>query len=214
MTDYSKEWPFNNGESFIASLGEARMFRTRDQIASEGARGITDHIFVSLLSLFAMSNDYRYAPVASEYAKRTLSRGGFNTPSPSGTDLYQTLYTMKRPGELFSGKADAMLSGKVKIDEQRLRKFLRGISTGEINSQEASSFLYKLERDLKIQDPKLRAARRLIQDWDRLNSTQQKLAATQLMQHFRINARRSDIMPLFASFAKENNLEIEPEEKV
>lgn len=214
MTEYNKEWPFNQQEeSFIQSLGEARMFRTRDQISREGARSITDHMFVSILSLYAMSNNYSYAPVAANYAKHTLSRGGFNTPSPSGTDLYQTIFTMKRPGDLFKSPADGMLSNKVNLDENRLKRFLRGIADGTISSGEASSFLYKLERDLKIQDPKLRAARRLIQDWDTLNTTQQKLAGNQLMQHYRLHGRRSDLMPLFTSFAKDNNLELDTGEK-
>ena len=68
----------NNGLEFIQSLGEARMFKTRQQISSEGARGLTDHLFVGLLSLYAMSNDYKYAPMAKQYARRTGMYGGFN----------------------------------------------------------------------------------------------------------------------------------------
>jgi len=198
---------------FIESLGEARMFKSREQISREGSRVVTDHLFVSLLSLYAMSNDYRYAPVASEYARRTISRGSFNSPSPGGTDLYQTIFSLQRPGEMFNGKADDMLMGKVNIDANRLKRFIRGIEQGNISSQEAGAFLYKLERDLKIQNPKLRAARRLTQDWDTISSTQQKLVVNQLMQHYRLNGRRSDIMPLFSSFAKENNLEMDQQEK-
>ena len=47
--------------SFIQSLGEARMFKSRNQLEKEGARSLTDHLFVSLLALYAMSNDYKYA---------------------------------------------------------------------------------------------------------------------------------------------------------
>jgi len=198
---------------FIESLGEARMFKTREQIAREGSRSVTDHLFVSLLSLYAMSNDYRYAPVASEYARRTISRGSFNSPSPGGTDLYQTIFSLQRPGEMFSGEADEMLMGKVRVDANRIKRFIRGIERGNVSSQEASAFLFKLERDLKIQDPKLRAARRLTQDWDSISSTQQKLVVNQLMQHYRLNGRRSDIMPLFSTFARDNNLVMNDEEK-
>lgn len=198
---------------FIESLGEARMFKTRDQIGREGSRSMTDHLFVSLLSLYAMSNDYNYAPVAAGYARQTNSRGAYNNPSPSGTDLYQTLYSLKRPDELFTDEKDATLMSKVRLDDRKIKRFIDGIARGNLSSNEASTFFYKLERDLKIQSPKLRAARRLIQDWDTLNTTQQKLAATQLMQHYRLNARRSDLMPIFGSFAKDNRLEVKGEEK-
>lgn len=198
---------------FIESLGEARMFKSRQQIAREGSRVMTDHLFVSLLSLYAMSNDYNYAPVASSYARQTAGRGNFNNPSPGGTDLYQTIFSLKRPSELFSDEKDEALMGKVRLDDRRIKRFINGIARGNLSSQEASSFFFKLERDLKIQDPKLRAARRLIQDWDTLSTTQRKLASTQIMHHFRLNARRSDLMPIFGSFAKDNSLELKGEEK-
>ena len=35
-----------------------------------------------------MANDYKYAPVAKEYARRTSMFSNWNKPSPSGTDLY------------------------------------------------------------------------------------------------------------------------------
>ena len=41
----------SNNLSFIESLGEARMYKTRNQIKSDGARGITDHVFMSMMSL-------------------------------------------------------------------------------------------------------------------------------------------------------------------
>lgn len=196
------------GASFIQELGEARMFKTRDQIGKEGARVISDHMFISLLALFAMSNDYRYAPVASEYAKRTMRMGNFNRPSPSGTDLYQTVHSLLKPGDMFNSDRDALLTNNIRIDQNRLKRFLNDIKSGRTDGPGIGQYLYKLERDLRIQDPKLRAARRLIQDWPRLTTQQQQLAVTQLMKHFRLHGRRSDIMPLFMQFAKDGNFEL------
>ena len=56
-------------------------------------------------------------------------------------------------------------------------------------------FLFKLERDLKIQDPKLKATRRLVQNWPNLSSQQQQLAGNQLNRYYRMFARRSDMAP-------------------
>ena len=197
---------------FMQGLGEARMFRSREQISREGARSLTDHLFVSLLSLYAMSNDYNYAPVAKEYARRTMTRGNFNSPSPGGTDLYQTAYSAMHP-ELLTKEKDAMLMGKVNVDQIRIKRFLNQVKTGNVDSGQAKAFFYKLERDLKIQDPKLRAARRLTQDWDTLTTQQRQLVGTQLQRYFRTSARRSDLYPMFSEFAKDNNLVVTDKQK-
>jgi len=201
------------GLEFMQTLGEARMFRSREQIAREGARSLTDHLFVSLLSLYAMSNDYEHAPVAKEYARRTMTLGNFNNPSPGGTDVYQTIFSALRPEMVGKKEKDQMLIDKVHIDQIKIKRFLNGIKSGNVDPGQAKSFFYKLERDLKIQDPKLRAARRHTQDWNTLSTQQRQLVGTQLSRYFRINARRSDLFPLFSSFAKHNNLEISDKKK-
>ena len=198
--------------TFIQSLGEARMFRGKSQIAGEGARSISDHTFVSLMSLYTMSQDYDYAPVAKEYAKRTRALGNFNNPSPGGTDLYQSIFSLQRP-ELMPGDKSQLLMNKVNVDTPRIKRFLDKIKTGTVSNSDAQQFFFKLERDLKIQDPKLKAARRLVQNWDNLGTQQRQLAGSQLMRYYRMDARRSDLMPLFAKYSKDANLELNNDEK-
>lgn len=198
-----------SGLQFIQGLGEARMFTTRSQIKKQGARVVADHLFVSLLSLYAMSNDFKYAPVATEYAKRTMANGGFNQAHPGGTDLYQTLYTIKKPGGILDGDADKMLLDKINMNDLKIKKFLRDVQSGKVNAGEAQSFFYRLERDLAIQDPKLKAARRLTQNWTTLSTQQQQLVVTQLSRYFKMNARRSDLHGVFNNFAKDSGLEVD-----
>ena len=200
-TDTSKEL------KFMQSLGEARMYKTRNQISREGARSITDHLFVSLMSLYTMSNDYKYAPVAKEYARRTMQSGSsFANPSPSGTDLYQTIHTLNKPEGLVSSEADKLLLAKVNVNNLKIKNFMRGVQSGKITPGQAQQFFFKLEKDLAIQDPKLRAARRLAQNWDTLTTAQRQLVTTQINRYFKMNAKRSDIAPLFTRFAKDAGL--------
>ena len=117
--------PESNGLEFIQSLGEARMFKTKQQLASAGARALTDHLFVGLLSLYAMSNDYKYAPMAKQYARRTGMYGGFGRPSPSGTDIYQTIHTILKPEGLADSEADKLLFAKVNLSQPKIRQFLK-----------------------------------------------------------------------------------------
>jgi hypothetical protein len=197
--------PKNKGLSFMQELGEARMFKSREQISKEGARTLTDHLFVSLMGLYVMSNDYNAAPSASSYARKTSQLGNFNRPSPSGTDLYQTIFSLSRP-EMFRNSKDTLLMNGVNIEQARIRQFLKKLERGRITDSEAAQFFYRLERNLKIQNPKLRAARRLTQNWSALTTTQQQLVATQINQYFQMNAIRSDMYPMFKTFAKNNNL--------
>jgi hypothetical protein len=205
VKQYSEE---NNGKelSFMQSLGEARMYKSRSQISSEGARSITNHAFVSMLSLYTMSQDYDAAPTASKYAKATISRGSFSQPSPGGTDLYQTLFTLSKPEGMFKNEKDALLMNKVNFNPTKTKAFLRRMQTGQVTQGEAQTFFFRLEKDLAITDPKLKAARRLAQNWGGLTTAQRTLVGSQLDRHYRANALRSDMYPLFKRFAKNNAL--------
>lgn len=202
--------PEKKGLSFMQELGEARMFKTRQQIQKEGGYSLTNHLYANLLSLYVMSQDYNYAPVASQYAAKTIQMGGFGRPSPSGTDLFQTIHSLKNPGYFKGNEKDEMLLQNVHVNDVHVRRFLQKIKAGKASSADAAPFFMKLERDLKISDPKLRATRRLAQDWDKLNTSQRQLAGNHLNKYFRQNAWRSDMMPLFGKFAKDNNLNITP----
>jgi hypothetical protein len=182
-------------------------------IKAQGARSLTDHVFVSMMSLYAMANDYKYAPVAKEYARRTSMFSNWNKPSPSGTDLYQTIHSTLKPTGLADSEADKLLLAKVNVEQKRIRMFLKQIESGKLNTGQAQTFFYRLEKNLAIQDPKLKAARRLVGEWDTLNTTQRQLAATQLTKYFRLNARRSDLNPIFTKYANDAGLKIDDKKK-
>jgi hypothetical protein len=166
-----------------------------------------------MMSLYAMANDYKYAPVAKEYARRTSMFSNWNKPSPSGTDLYQTIHSTLKPKGLADSDADKLLLAKVNVEQKRVRMFLKQIESGKLNTGQAHTFFYRLEKNLAIQDPKLKAARRLVGEWDTLNTTQRQLAATQLTKYFRLNARRSDLNPIFTKYANEAGLELTDKKK-
>ena len=65
------------GLEFMQTLGEARMSRSKDLIKREGARNLPDHLFATPMSLYTMSLMIgKYAPLAKEYARRTMAFGG------------------------------------------------------------------------------------------------------------------------------------------
>jgi hypothetical protein len=120
---------------------------------------------------------------------------------------------LKKPEGLNDDPKDKLLLNKVRVDDRRIRAFLKQMEYGKLNPGSVQAFFYKLEKDLAIQDPKLKAARRLVGSWDNLTTNQQQLAATQLNKHFRLNARRSDLFPMFGKYANDKNLLIGRDDK-
>ena len=114
--------PDDTSLSFMQTLGEARMYKSKHEISREGARSITDHAFVSMLSLYAMSQDYDSAVMAKNYAKATIARGSFSAASPGGTDLYQTLFTLNKPMGLVDSAKDKILLNKLTVDNETVSK--------------------------------------------------------------------------------------------
>ena len=116
------------------------------------------------------------------------------------------MFTLLKPEGLADSAKDKLLLAKVNVDQRRIRQFMKMLETGKVNPGQAQAFFYKLEKNLAIQDPKLRAARRLIGDWTNLTTQQQQLASTQLNKYYRLNARRSDLNPMFSQFSKDSGL--------
>ena len=67
------------------------MFKTRQQLASAGARALTDRLFVGLLSLYAMitsMNQWLSNMHVEQVCMEDL------VDQSSGTDVYQTIHTI------------------------------------------------------------------------------------------------------------------------
>ena len=99
--------------------------------------------------------------LAKEYARRTMAFGGFNRPSPSGSDLYQTLYTLKRGDSMFGKERDAMLMDKVRIPEPQIKRFPNQVKNGQVNQSQMQQFLFKLERDPQNTRSKIKSNKKI-----------------------------------------------------
>ena len=116
------------------------------------------------------------------------------------------MFVLNKPAGIVDSAKDTLLLKKITVDNTRIKGFLRKIQNGSMSHGEAQSFFYRLESQLNIQDPKLRAARRLTQNWSKLTTGQRTLVATQLDRYYKTAAYRSDMRPIFMKFAKNNGL--------
>ena len=66
---------------FINELCESRLIRNKKHINRYTAKDAADLVFLYACMLNILKNEFKYAPVASQYAKKTLMFNNFNTIS-------------------------------------------------------------------------------------------------------------------------------------
>ena len=65
------------------------------------------------------------------------------------------------------------------------RQFLKQIVANQVSTTTANAYFYRLERQLKIDDPRYKRWRRLILDWENLKYAQKQLVVAQSVQELR-----------------------------
>jgi hypothetical protein len=195
-------------------LVESRQYRNLAAVKNLSLKTVTDFAFLDLVGLFVLYNEYETAPVASRYADKTMSFRNFSKARLSGTDLYVSMNILSDPTSVFTGKiaqnpeADAILRSKQKIHLPSVKRYLDLIADAKITPADASVLLLRLEKQLNITDPKLKAIRRLAQDWPGLNQMQRSLVVERMLQFYRRYAKRSELAVFLEDLGKSKGYEI------
>ena len=175
--------------SFIGDLNESKMFKTRQRVEGTNARDMADFAFMNMLALYIMSNEYDMAPAAADYAGRVMMTGNFNTYRQSGNDLHVALSSLKNnmPN---AGDKNEMQLGRIKLNDMKIKAYLRTIQSGRPVTG-ASSFFLRLEKDL---------------DWPKLNKMQKQLVITRMSQFYRTKALRSELYSYIRDLGRSQGL--------
>lgn len=190
---------------FIGDILESKMFRSKRKVEGTNARNMGDFAFMNMLALYILSNEYDYAVVARDYAKRTIMYGNFNSYRAGGTDLNIAL-TAVRNGMADSGDKNQLQSSKFNFNDVKIKAFLNTIKAGR-PPVGVPAFFMRLEKDLDIQNSNYRSIRRLVQDWPRLNKMQKQLVITRMNQYFRAKALRSELYSYIRDLSRSQGLE-------
>lgn len=191
--------------SFIGDLMESKMFRSKSRVEGSNARDMADFAMMNMLALYILSNEYDFAPVAQDYARRTMAYGNFNIYRAGGTDLNVALTAVKN-GMADAGDKNQLQSSKFNFNDVKIKAFLNTIKAGR-KPMGVPSFFMKLERDMDIQNSNYRSIRRLVQDWPRLNKMQKQLVITRMLQFFRMKALRSELYSYIRDMSRSQGLE-------
>jgi hypothetical protein len=196
--------------SFVKDLNESREYRTRQQVRNHTAREIADHAFIDLMTLWILYNEYAFSVVAIKYAQRTMMYSNFKGYRQNGTDLYMTLHLLSNGSadNLTGSRSDNAFLGKVNFPEVKIKSFLNMMKMNQLTPSVARMTLQDAERKFQITTSGYRSARRLAQDWPKLNETQRALVVTRLLQFYRTHARRSELFGFLKDLARTRKLEI------
>jgi len=190
---------------FIGDMLESKMFRSKSKVEGSNARDMGDFAMMNMLALYILSNEYDYAVVARDYARRTMVTQNFKQFRAGGTDLNISL-TAVRNGMADAGEKNQIQSSKFNFNDVKIKTFLNMIAQGK-KPVAVNSFFMRLEADLDIQNSNYRSIRRLVQDWPRLNRMQKQLVITRMMQYFRSKALRSELYSYIRDLARTQGLE-------
>lgn len=189
----------------IPDLTESRLFRTRQNQSKLNVDDAAELTFAYFMILNMFNKDYEFAPLAKDYANRTMQYRNFDYFRMSGTDLYATLNRMMGKQQDLDDERDKIAMSRINIKRQDVLRYLNHIGSSKSDAGFEQRMLLRFQRDLNIQDSMLRSMRRLVADWDNLNQNQKALVTTRMMQYTRAKAMRSELMPALKSFQKRGN---------
>jgi len=193
---------------------ESRQYRNISAIKRLDLRNVADFAFLDLISLYILYNEYEMAAVAARYADKTISFRNFSQTKLNGTDLYISLNILADPTGLFSKKIDQnpeiddILRTKLTVNLPTIKRYLDLIADNKITSLDAAQLLLRIERQLNITDPQLKAIRRLAQEWQSITQMQRSLVVTRMLQFYRKKTNRSELLVFLEDLGKNKGYEI------
>jgi hypothetical protein len=177
-------------------LCESRLYRNTDGFRRMTAQNIADVFFLETLAVLMFSQDGDQRDYAKAYAQKTSQYGPYAAYRTAATDLYMLGFSINNPDYKslrFKSNVEKSLA-QLSFDNRRHYRMMRTIATTDATKSEMSSFLIRLESQLKIGNPLYKQLRRLVVDWDNLKYSQKQYIVAKLLQSLRsIKAQTTEI---------------------
>ena len=195
----------NKKLQLINTLTESRLFRNKKIASDVNVDDAAELVFAYMIMLNIFNKDYDFAPLASEYAGRTIAFNNFDTFRTSGTDLYIALNRLMGKDQSYDNEKDKVAIQRVKLPIADVKRYLNHIAANKTDAGFEQAMLLRFQRNLNVQDSMLKSMRRLAGDWDNLNHRQKSLVVTRLQQYTRQKAMRSELLKPLQVMQKRGN---------
>lgn len=186
----------------IQDLSESRLFPTKKSAQSQSVRDAADLVFANLLLLTIFNNDAKFSELSVGYADQTSIYSNFNSHKMNSTDLYSSLNRLLGNDQSYEGK-DEEEKSRINLKHLDIKRYLQHIAKAVSDKAFEAQFLLKFQRDLNIQDSKLRSLRRMAADWEDLSDDQKSVTIAKLEQYMRNSFRKADLTAAVSAFKKE-----------
>jgi len=194
-------------------ISESRLYRTSSAMSKLNGRDVADLAYLNTIALYMMLQDDAQHEYAKSYANQTIKYGNYNLFRTHATDLYMLCHVLNNPEDasLDSKFESTKFIKTLSFDELKHIRFLRTLSNAADSNNQAVSYFFRLEAQLKIKNPKYTQFRRYITNWGNLKYSSRQLAVTKILQEIRKLGRGSELISPLTTMAKYRKFNVEPE---
>lgn len=180
-------------------------FRTQRALMNMNTRHMANMLFFECLRLTFFYKVYETSAQASDYAKATIVRPMSSDFSLRDTELKaMLLYFRDIKDYPRKTKNDEIFLNRIVVDNQKIFAYIRRMMNGSNIGHNSDIFLKSLQKDLHIDDPKLRAMLTLVLKWDTLSSSEMKLLVERMKNYGLLNMRHSTLSKVMTKFIKKH----------
>lgn len=178
-------------------------FKTQRALMNTNSKHMANLLFFECLRLTFLYKIYETSGKASEYAKQTIIRPLSSSFTMRDTDIKAMLWYFDNTDKLINKTSnDDIFLNRVNVDNHKIIAFLRRIMQKQDVSMQTDVFLKGLQRDLMIDDPKLRAMLTLVLKWNTLKSSEMDLLVERIKNYGLLNLRRGYLTKVMNRYAQ------------
>lgn len=183
-------------------LCEALLYRSTRSFGVLTGRDIADLLFIHTMLLYVLAQESQTEKYAQDYAYDTIKFGTYALFRTHATDIYLLAYTVlvdhSTQVKLKNHIESRDLLDSLQFNRKQHVDFLRRISTGDETTGIAVSYLYRLETQLRVENPRLKFMRRSVVTWHTMSQKQKarfySMVYTELMRITYGGARNAELV--------------------
>lgn len=183
-------------------LCEALLYRSTRSFGILSGRDIADLLFIHTMLLYVLAQEQDTEQYARDYAYRTIQYGTYSLFRTFATDIYLLAYTalVDHSSQISLKKhTDSRdFLDSLSFNRRQHVDFLRRIATGDDTTGLAVSYLYRLETQLKVRNPRYKTLRRMAITWHTMAHKEKmsffKRVDTEMMRITTGGSRRAELV--------------------
>lgn len=187
-------------------LAESKLYRANRAFSRLNGRDVADLLYIHTLMVYMLCQDTEQGNYGIEYAEETSRFGGYSVFKTNSTDLYMLAYTVSNPETGYIRLDDAYASKKfllnLHFDKRAHQRFMHDLSRDNVSNSQASSYLYRLESQLKIKDSRYKSWRRRVVDWQSESVSSRKSTAAAFKKELKRIANYGELIVPVSAIAE------------